>query len=469
MHRIRIFALGIVSFIAVLMSALLAPGTFVNRALSAALCTVFSFNSTICTVNLAQSGDRVVAATPPAVERNIGDWLVRDPGEFDDAPSVPSGSNPLAPPFPQDPGPNQPVRPDFDNAIQDASDQAAADVKGREVYSFYINGIQTDRITYENTKPLVEKLLNSAGVNPPKLYTDMYNFSSKANGRLLEETADKMEKINRERNSRLPNPIFKALTVGVILTEWEEKSRSFVADLMESLVQTLSSNVATPDGQSLVKKVTDIIQKIDREEGDKAKKSCEKSPKSKFLIIAHSQGNYFANEIGANLPKDIAKRTAILGFSTFTGYLEAKRQGVRVKAISRSNDISTLPFQVLQTLSKNLNLPTPIISNLPSLKKVNNRGEFDEASMIENHSLPDYLGAATNESYKEAANKSFSLASTVLKDDLMNSIDSGYYEKKKECSQQVEQTPQPQQTAQKPSITVTITGQNVIAFNEKLP
>ncbi|HAO12751.1 MAG TPA: hypothetical protein DCQ51_16670, partial [Planktothrix sp. UBA8407] len=114
MRRIRIFALGIVSFFAVLMGALLAPGTFVNRALSAALCTVFSFSSTVCTVNLAKSSDRVVAATPLAVERNISDWLVqRAPGEFDDAPSAPPGSNPQAPPFPQDPGPNQPVRPDF--------------------------------------------------------------------------------------------------------------------------------------------------------------------------------------------------------------------------------------------------------------------------------------------------------------------------------------------------------------------
>lgn len=110
------------------MSALLAPGTIVNRALSAALCTVFSFNSTICTVNLVNSSDRVVAATPPAVERNISDWLVqRDPGEFDDAPSAPSGSNPQVPPFPQDPGPNQPLRPDFDRAIDSASENAAQD------------------------------------------------------------------------------------------------------------------------------------------------------------------------------------------------------------------------------------------------------------------------------------------------------------------------------------------------------
>ncbi|MEK0195399.1 hypothetical protein [Microcoleus anatoxicus] len=37
------------------------------------------------------------------------------PGEFDDVPSVRPGSNPQAPPFPQDPGPKQPLRPDFDN------------------------------------------------------------------------------------------------------------------------------------------------------------------------------------------------------------------------------------------------------------------------------------------------------------------------------------------------------------------
>ncbi|NJS11148.1 MAG: hypothetical protein HC789_12605 [Microcoleus sp. CSU_2_2] len=51
------------------------------------------------------------------MERNISDWLVqRAPGEFDDAPSVPQGgNNPQVPPFPQDPGPKQPVRPDFDN------------------------------------------------------------------------------------------------------------------------------------------------------------------------------------------------------------------------------------------------------------------------------------------------------------------------------------------------------------------
>lgn len=118
MRHIRLIALGIVSFFAVLMGDLLAPGTFVNRALSAALCTVFSFNSTICTVNLAKSSERVVAATPPAVERNIEDRLGQRNREFDDEPNTPPANNRQAPPFPQDPGPNQPVRPDFDNRDQ---------------------------------------------------------------------------------------------------------------------------------------------------------------------------------------------------------------------------------------------------------------------------------------------------------------------------------------------------------------
>lgn len=122
MCRIRFVALGIVSFVVSIFGALLAPGTFLNRALSAALCTVFSFNSAVCTASLVQSSERVVAATPPAVERSIADisgylQAQRDPSEFgDDQPSAPTpGSNPQAPPFPQDPGPNFPVRPEFDN------------------------------------------------------------------------------------------------------------------------------------------------------------------------------------------------------------------------------------------------------------------------------------------------------------------------------------------------------------------
>ncbi|MFB2923359.1 hypothetical protein [Aerosakkonema funiforme] len=67
----------------------------------------------------------MVAANPPAVVADISDYLQaqRDPSEFGDEPSAPSPqqSNPQAPPFPQDPGPNFPVRREFDDRNQDSN------------------------------------------------------------------------------------------------------------------------------------------------------------------------------------------------------------------------------------------------------------------------------------------------------------------------------------------------------------
>lgn len=123
MRRIRLFALGVASFTVALIAAFLSPGTWLNRAIASAMCTVFSFNSAICTVDLGRYSDRVVAATPPAMEKTIFDGfedllVQRDPNEFgDDQPTTtPPVSNPQVPAFPQDPGPNQPLRrPDFDD------------------------------------------------------------------------------------------------------------------------------------------------------------------------------------------------------------------------------------------------------------------------------------------------------------------------------------------------------------------
>ena len=122
MRRMRFLALGIVSFVVAIVGTLLASGTFVNRAFSAALCTLFSFNWTFCSVDLGVNSQRVVAANPPAVVADISNYLQaqRDPSEFGDEPSAPSTqqSNPQAPPFPQDPGPNFPVRREFDRPDQ---------------------------------------------------------------------------------------------------------------------------------------------------------------------------------------------------------------------------------------------------------------------------------------------------------------------------------------------------------------
>lgn len=73
MRRIRLFALGIASFVVTLIATLLSPGTWLNKAIATTLCTVFSFNSAMCTVDVARSSERVVAATPPAIEKTIFD------------------------------------------------------------------------------------------------------------------------------------------------------------------------------------------------------------------------------------------------------------------------------------------------------------------------------------------------------------------------------------------------------------
>jgi hypothetical protein len=141
MRLIRLLALGIAGFIVSFIAAFFTSGTWLNRAIASAMCTVFSFNSAMCTVDLGRSSERVVAAIPPAVEKTmfdgLGNLLVQRSREFDDDQPInsPPVSNPQAPSFPQDPGTNfTPRSSEFDdtnvdNAIQDAANQAGQDVQ----------------------------------------------------------------------------------------------------------------------------------------------------------------------------------------------------------------------------------------------------------------------------------------------------------------------------------------------------
>ncbi|MBD2485494.1 VWD domain-containing protein [Planktothrix sp. FACHB-1365] len=113
MQRIRYFLLAIVCFL----TAILIPGTFVNRLFSTVMCAVFSFNWGACTVNLAKTSDRVVAAFPPSLERNIDNWLTQRSGEFDDESSPPAPvNNQQAPPYPQEISPDY-IRDEFRDEI----------------------------------------------------------------------------------------------------------------------------------------------------------------------------------------------------------------------------------------------------------------------------------------------------------------------------------------------------------------
>lgn len=131
MRRIRFVAFALISFIAALVAVIFTPSTFLNRAIATALCTVFSFNSTVWMGSLAQSSERLLAANPPVEERTIsdgfGDWLVQRSREFDDDKpvSTPPSGNPNVPPYPQQPSPNI-IRPEFDtpNSRQQTQSQA---------------------------------------------------------------------------------------------------------------------------------------------------------------------------------------------------------------------------------------------------------------------------------------------------------------------------------------------------------
>ncbi|MBD2691374.1 VWD domain-containing protein [Anabaena catenula] len=430
MRKLIYWFLGAVTFIFV------ATSTIWKQAISLSLCGILGFNSVTCHgwfldgwVNAAVPKSGVEIAQVDIFDnRNDGNSkpsngnvdIFKKPNPNSDS-SQPNRNNGKNQSFP-------------DNVIDDTAKNTAQDVEGRKVYSFFINGIQNSESNYGETKLLVENLLKAAGVYPPVISTDTYNFSSVENGRKLSELSDKLEKINQERSSRLKNPIVQIITIDLILSSWGSQAISLFGDLIESTLQFFLSKVQSGDGKALVSKTTNFIKEVDKKESEKAKKTCKDTPKMKFVIVAHSQGNFFADEVAANLPNDIAKRTVILGFSTWHSYGKSQSKGIKVKAISRSEDISVIPFRILKKLDGQIT-----ISNLPPLPKYkDSQGELKESNIIENHSLKDYLGSPTKPEYTKAANESFLFASNTL-GNLLN-FDSGNYEKKKDCSEQALKT-----------------------------
>lgn len=490
MRSIRLLALGIVSFIAVLMSALLAPGMIVNRALSAALCTVFSFNSTICTVNLVNSSDRVVAATSPAVERNISDWLVqRDPGEFDDAPSVPPGSNPQVPPFPQDPGPNQPVRPDFGDSVDDAAADAANDIGTKfdcdknqkpPIYAVYVNGVNTPRNVYDQDKLIINKLLKDALGEKVSLSFDAYNKGG----------------------------------------EFRPWNGIPIGDFLESATQSSSPrsfNANTADGHILLFQVKQKIKDIEKvHESFQKAANCECHVlKPKYLIIGHSQGNFFVEQIALALPDEVKSRTSILSIASFTSYESIRNKVKGFDYLLRPDDFPLIAMKLVQSIEDRKDslsqqqlgigesisrqivlgstesvialakkVRTPGDANLSALNDIDNNPLLISSSlgvsdvskeenfvlMLDAHLIENYIGDPTKGGvtipsfdamrtdgkrpqprYKSQVTESYNKAKNKLK--MLIEYDAGEYEKKKECSQQVRQSPQPQPTAQQPQQT----------------
>ncbi len=142
------------------------------------------------------------------------------------------------------------------------------------VHVFYINGINTTNKQYKESFPLIENLLDQTNIkNNYTLHKNTYN-----------------------------------------------KSGNLATDLLQSVIQgsNRGGNFNTVEGSKFDEKVVKKIEEIDGQE--KKEGHCEDNPRAKFLIISHSQGNFFAEEIYNKLQDNIKERTKILAISPFTAF-----------------------------------------------------------------------------------------------------------------------------------------------------
>lgn len=135
MRKLRFLAFAVISFVAALFGALLSPSTWLHKSLAVALCGVLSANPALCTNNaIAVHSQEASATNPVKVETTQSHNLLADrANDFGvDTPKSSPNNNPKPPSFPNEVSPNTPVRsPDFDNAVDRAAKDSAADVQRR--------------------------------------------------------------------------------------------------------------------------------------------------------------------------------------------------------------------------------------------------------------------------------------------------------------------------------------------------
>ena len=120
MRNLRFLLFSLLGFFTTAFTYLFAPGQWANRTLVVALCGLLGADAALCDANLFQSTGRSIAAEPAAIEQVApgNTQLAQRSREFDDDFVDPApANNQTAPPYPYEPGPNQPLRrPDFDDS-----------------------------------------------------------------------------------------------------------------------------------------------------------------------------------------------------------------------------------------------------------------------------------------------------------------------------------------------------------------
>jgi hypothetical protein len=262
------------------------------------------------------------------------------------------------------------------------------------IYTFYINGIRNDLTAYKSSVTLVNQFLSKT--NPAiKPVVDITH-----------------------------NPTGISLGAG---------------DIAESVRQTC---LVDPISSF----IDDVVQKVfTKDETDNHTAACG-APKAKFLIIAHSQGTFFAENVADELRRrypDIAARTRILAISPFTDFKKKTllnplqgRTGTNFQLMTPGSQLKTGSVGY-QYLLRSDDFPTklkalPCIaiptdkSNLSPLTAAGNK-------TLDSHNLAHYLdnpndnndGYVTPSAYKVAVNQAFKLAQANVKSLL--SFNSGTY------------------------------------------
>ena len=181
MRRFRWLIYSLLGLVGACLSLLFAPGTWLNRAVSLAVCAVLSTEPTICSRSAAQRSQRTVAAEVPSIER-VAEVLAQRDREFTDPdPPQPSG-NQEAPPFPSDPGTDY-IRPDFGGEEGSNSRTLPISLAGTWNYSLYESrdssvplGAEVVNVSNSEEGLIVEPCANncqSLSVTPQGLYNDV--------------------------------------------------------------------------------------------------------------------------------------------------------------------------------------------------------------------------------------------------------------------------------------------------------
>jgi hypothetical protein len=407
MRQLIYWFLGAVTFIFV------ATSTIWKQAVSLSLCGILGFNSVTCHGWFLNS--RVNAAVPKSgVEiaqvdifdnkndgnskpnnGNVDIFKKPNPNSDLSQPNRNSGKNQSSPDNAIDDAAKNVVSPPSNPSVQSIRDEFQS-----PIYVYYVNGIRTDNTGYADDVNLISSRLLNGIVDPPKIDVPTHN----------------------------PTGLISKVTG--------------FGDLFESLRQILDA--PRPDSEAITNTILEAIKKRDKEKSEEAKKSCKDKKRAKFLIIGHSQGNFFLQDIAQKLPQEFADRTVLLSFASFTDF---RRISGRIRSfypLLRPDDFPTLSNGILDLV----HIPggTPNLPALPTLISYQNQPSLSGTNglivkplqALDSHSLKNYLGNPTHPDYAAVTQRSLEMARANL-GGLLN-FDSGKYEKKKDCSEQALKT-----------------------------